>query len=277
MSDKNIESVMQHKEKYLKQIKAFRLIDDTFMTAVFADDIPCTELLLSIILGKDLKVIKVHTQFTLKNLYGHSVRLDILAVDNDEKIYNIEIQRSDSGADKKRARYNSSIIDANVLDPGKEYEKLPESYVIFITENDVLDKGKPIYHINRYVEETGELFGDEQHIIYVNSQVQDETALGKLMHDFYCSEAKNMNYNVLAEKVSYFKENEKGVNSMCRGMEILCKEAAEEAAAEAAVRSAVEIYQEFGTTMAEVVEKIINKFNLSEEDAKNKVKEFWRI
>lgn len=269
MSDKNIETVIQHKEKYLKQIKAFRLIDDTFMTAVFADDIPCTELLLSIILGKDLKVIKVHTQLTLKNLYGHSVRLDILAVDSDGKIYNIEIQRSDSGADKKRARYNSSIIDANVLEPGKEYEKLPESYVIFITENDVLDKGKPIYHINRYVEETGELFGDEQHIIYVNSQVQDKTALGKLMHDFYCSEAKNMNYNVLAEKVSYFKENEKGVNFMCRSMEILCKEAA--------VRSAVEIYQEFGTTMAEAVEKIINKFNLSEEDAKNKVKEFWKI
>ena len=31
---------------------------------------------------------------------------------------------------------------------------------------------------------TGKLFGDEAHIIYVNSQIQDESALGKLMYDF---------------------------------------------------------------------------------------------
>ena len=48
-------TMIQRNEKYLKQIKAFRLIDDTFMNAVFADDIPCTELLLSIILEKNCK------------------------------------------------------------------------------------------------------------------------------------------------------------------------------------------------------------------------------
>lgn len=50
------------------------------------------------------------------------------------RVYNIEIQRSDSGADVKRARYNSSLIDANVTEPGESYEKLNETYVIFITE-----------------------------------------------------------------------------------------------------------------------------------------------
>jgi len=52
MNNKNKETVLQHNEKYLKQIKNFRLIDDSFMTVVFANDIPCTELLLSIILEK---------------------------------------------------------------------------------------------------------------------------------------------------------------------------------------------------------------------------------
>ena len=51
----------------------------------------------------------------------------------------------------KRARYNSSLIDANVTEPGEQYEALNESYVIFITENDVLGKGLPIYHIERMV------------------------------------------------------------------------------------------------------------------------------
>jgi hypothetical protein len=45
----------------------------------------------------------------------------------------------------------------------------------------------------------------------VNSQIKDETALGKLMHDFACTNAKDMYYEVLADRVHYFKENEKGV------------------------------------------------------------------
>ena len=40
-------------------------------------------------------------------------------------------------------------------------ESLPETFVIFITENDVFGKDKSIYHINRYIEETGEYFQDD--------------------------------------------------------------------------------------------------------------------
>ena len=42
-------------------------------------------------------------------------------------------------------------------------------------------------------------------------QIKDETALGKLMHDFACTNAKDMYYEVLADRVHYFKEDEKGV------------------------------------------------------------------
>ena len=49
------------------------------------------------------------------------------------------------------------------------------------------------------------------YILYVNSQIKDETALGKLMHDFACTNAKDMYYEVLADRVHYFKEDEKGV------------------------------------------------------------------
>ena len=64
--------------------------------------------------------------------------MDILAVDKQEQVYNIEIQRDDKGGGVKRARYNSSLIDANVTEPGDQYQKLNEAYVFFITENDVL-------------------------------------------------------------------------------------------------------------------------------------------
>lgn len=45
------------------------------------------------------------------------MRLDILAVDEADRVYNIEVQRNDKGAGVKRARYNSSLLDANVTEP----------------------------------------------------------------------------------------------------------------------------------------------------------------
>jgi len=72
--------------------------------------------------------------------------MDIHAIDANNKEYDVEIQRADSGAKPKRARYNSSLMDANALNKEEEYDKLKETYVIFITEKDVLKGNFPIYH-----------------------------------------------------------------------------------------------------------------------------------
>ena len=228
---KELDLERKHAED-LQRIRGFRLLDDDFMSKVF-EDRECAEFLLRIILKRDdLTAKKVTCQYEIKNLQGRSVRLDILAVGNDGCIYNVEIQRNDKGAGVRRARYNSSLMDANVTEPGEEYDSLNETYVIFITENDVLGAGLPIYHIDRVIKETGAAFGDGSHIIYVNSQIKDETELGRLMHDFSCTDAKDMNYRILADRVRYFKEDEKGVQSMCRVMEDMRKEAALEATLE---------------------------------------------
>ena len=228
---RDLDFEQKHKED-LQRIRGFRLLDDDFMNKVFEDK-ACAEFLLRIILNRnDLTVQQVRSQYDIKNLQGRSVRLDILAVDKAGRVYNIEIQRNDKGAGAKRARYNSSLIDANVTEPGEDYERLNETFVIFITENDVLGAGLSIYHIDRVIKETGAAFGDEAHIIYVNSQIKDETELGKLMHDFSCTDAKDMNYDILAERVRYFKEDEKGVETMCKVMEDMRNQAALEAALE---------------------------------------------
>jgi len=236
--EKEPELEAKHRED-LERLHNLRLLDDDFMTKVFEDK-KSAELLLRIILNRDdLQVRESSSQYGIKNLQGRSVRLDILAVDRENRIYDIEIQRSDYGAEVKRARYNSSLLDANVTEPREKYEALNESYVIFITENDVLKKGFPIYHIERIVTETGDLFGDEEHIIYVNSQIKDETSLGKLMHDFACIDAKDMYYQVLADRVRYFKEDEKGVTVMCKAMEDMRNEARAEGRAEGSKENAI--------------------------------------
>lgn len=83
----------------------------------------------------------------------------------------------------------------------------------------MLKKNLPIYHVDRIIRETGEDFGDEAHIIYVNSQIKDDTKLGRLMQDFTCTNPDDMNYPVLAQRVRYFKEDTKGVATMCRAFE----------------------------------------------------------
>ena len=209
-------------------IDKMTLFDDNLMSLVFGQNIETTELLLRVIMERDIKVIDVRGQDELKNpvIGGRCITLDVHATDVDGRHIDIEVQINAEGSHVKRARYHSSLIDANVTEPGEKLENLVETYVIFITEHDVLGKGKPIYHIDRVIKETGENFGDEAHILYVNGEYRDESPIGTLMHDFSCTNAKDIKYRTLAERVRYFKEDEKGVAAMCKAMEDMRDEAA---------------------------------------------------
>ncbi len=208
-------------------------MDDDFFTVCFDGDKECTQFILRILLDKDdLTVVEVKTQYSVKNLRGHSVILDAFATDSRGMKYDIEIQRADKGASPKRARYNSSLIDDQILIAGDSYDVLPETYVIFITENDVIGKGRPIYHIERMITETGDLFEDGSHIVYVNAAYRDDSQLGKLMYDFSCANPNQMNYSVLSQKTRYFKEDTKGVTHMCKIMEEVKAEGFAEGVAE---------------------------------------------
>ena len=233
----------QTHQQDLERLKSLRYMDDDFMTVCLADNFEGVELILQIILGQeDIKIKSVRTQETLKNLQGRSAILDVHAIDSTKKEFDVEIQRSDAGAGAKRARHNSSLLDAHILKSGDDTEDIPDSYVIFITENDVIGKKQAIYHIQRYVEtnEGKELFGDGSHIIYVNGKYRGNDEIGKLMHDFSCTNPDDMNYEALAKKARYFKQDEKGVAVMCKIMEDMRNEAAREAAQKAELKSAKE-------------------------------------
>ncbi len=208
------------REEQLEIIRQLRPIDDDFMTKVFEDK-ACAEVLLSAILDRDdLKVERAVTQFEIKNLQGRSSVLDIYAIDDKGCHYNIEVQRVNKGAEPKRARYNSSLLDANLLMHGVAVSNLPEVYVIFITEHDYFGRKKPLYTVERTIREIGgDLFNDGSHIIYVNSEIQDATRLGRLMSDMHCADPHEMNNEVLSERIRYFKETEEGLTTMCKLME----------------------------------------------------------
>jgi hypothetical protein len=247
------ERELQHQED-LQRIRGFRMIDDDFMNVVFDDNVEGTELLLRIILDNPtINVNSVKTQRVMKNLLGRDVWLDIDANDDTGKEYNIEIQRADKGAERKRARYHSSIKDAHLLKAGDDFSKLPESYVIFITENDVMKGGLPIYFIERVITNTGEPFNDGEHIVYVNGEDKNSsTELGRLMHDFYCTDADDMHFKQLADRVRYFKENEEGVKRMCATLEKMRDETAKKAAEQTKVSIAIDMIKEGRLSLEEI-------------------------
>ena len=119
-------------------------------------------------------------------------------------------------------------IDVDNLHAGDDFDKLPDSYVIFITENDIWEQGDPVYQIERMNLTTGKTFGDGSHILYVNGMYRDDSDMGKLMHDFSCPNPADMYYKVLAERASFLKEKEEGVNEMCKIMDEMKQEAIQE-------------------------------------------------
>ena len=203
----------------LALIENFRLMDDTFMSKCLENAPECIELILQIILGKkDLKVVKSQTEYPIKSLQGRGVRFDVFARDSEGKEYDIEIQRADKGAEPKRARYNSALMDANALKAGEDFDKLRDTYVIFITENDMMKRGKDTYSYQRR-DDMGECLGDGTHIIYVNGATRSKSDIGKLMHDFLCSNAAEMYFDILKRQVSHFKNSDEGRHVMCKAVE----------------------------------------------------------
>ena len=171
--------------EFLEKLRRYRLMDDEFMRACFRDNPEAVQLVLRIILNDEkLRVITLKTQEDMKNLFGKSTWFDIHAIDQYNRHLDIEIQNASSGAGPHRARYYSSMLDANISNPAEEYNNLPDTFVIMIVEKDVLHGKLPLYHIDRMVEETGKPFSDGSHIIYVNGEYRGEDPLGVLMKDF---------------------------------------------------------------------------------------------
>ena len=221
-------------------VKNMCLFDDTFMSKVFENNIECTQLIVNIILGREDIIVKdVKTQFTNQTIVGKESALDVYAVDSEGRPINIEVQRNDIGASRKRARYYSSLIDTYNLYPKQKYDELPESYVIFITENDVLRQGLPVYKIDRVIEQIGEKFGDGSHIVYVNGSYRGNDDLGKLMFDFSQKTADNIYFEKIKDRVKYLKNEKEGVNEMCALVEEYAEKKAAAVRAEGRVEGSI--------------------------------------
>ena len=239
-------------QKYKRTVT---LMDDDFMSLCLNNCIPCTQVMINIILGRnDIHVKSVETQKFYQG-FGRSLKIDVFAEDESGKLYNIEVQNSDEGTEPQRARFHGAVIDAHSLERGQKFKELPECYVIFITRNDVFGFGDMLYRIERYIEGRNERFNDGQHIIYVNcSAADDGSRLSELIHDMKCEDSDEMFIPELSDRTGYFTKTEEGEMHMNAYLAEVVKKREESAKRKQAQNIAVNLLRKGKMTLEDIAE-----------------------
>lgn len=203
------------REERISLASQFNLLSNVFMS-VALDDVAACEHVIRILTGiKDLVVKEIRTQYRLSKITSHDAILDILAEDNDGKLYNLEIQRKDTLDHARRTRFYGAMIDSEYLEKGKDYDALPDVYVIYISETDLWKAGYTTYPVNKVFENTDVAYEDGMHVLYVNAAVDDGSETAKLMQYFKTADPDDMGQGALSRRIHFLKKEEGGHEIMC--------------------------------------------------------------
>ena len=212
-------------EEVIQIIRNLRLIDDVLFEKFMEDAAACEELLQVILENSRLKV-KPETlvaQKSLRNLAKRSVRLDAYIEGVEDKVYNIEIQRSDNCNHVKRVRYNASTITINKSEPGDEFEDVQDVIVIYISEFDMFGAGKTVYHVENVIRETGNPVNDGLMSVYVNTEVADDSLISDLMQCFLKTDFKDDKFPNISRRMKELKHGEED-EKMCKSINDLIQQ-----------------------------------------------------
>ena len=143
------------REQRVAEARKFNLLSNVFMSVALNDAEAC-QYVLRILTGlEDLVVKEVRTQYRVAKIQSHDAVLDVLAEDKAGRLYNLEIQRSDTVDHARRTRFYGSMIDSEYLKKGSTYAQMPEVYIIYISETDLWKDGFAIYLVKNILEIQG--------------------------------------------------------------------------------------------------------------------------
>lgn len=153
---------------------------DDFMFCKVLEQHPelCRELT-SLILDRPVgKIVTFQGQKEIRQSSdGRGVRFDVYFQDDNSQVYNIEMQPALQKNIPKRSRYYQGMIDLDLMEPGTEYDSLPNSYVIFISLNNLFpDIGLHRYTFTNLCHEKQDLeLGDGAVKIFICAKGKDDS------------------------------------------------------------------------------------------------------
>lgn len=248
-------SLVNAREKRVEEARKLNLLSDTFMS-VALDDIPACQHVLRTLTGvKDLRVKEIRTQYRISKLISHDAILDVVAEDEKGKLYNLEIQRTDTVDHARRTRFYGAMLDSEYLKKGKTYEEMPEVHIIYVSEKDLWKIGKTTYRVKKCFEDTDIPYEDGIHVLYVNAAVNDGTDTAKLMEYFKTTDPDDMSQGDLSRRVHFLKKEEGGYRVMCAVTEKWRMEDREEGRKEQARKTTINLIQK-GMTAESIAEAV---------------------
>ena len=281
------------------------LSNDFIFSKVMRDKELCKETL-EILLDKKVgEITYIDNQKVMDiNYDSKSIRLDVY-VEDEQRYYDIEMQVVHKKDLAKRSRYYQGIIDLNAIEKGQTYDELKESIVIFICKFDPFNKGLSRYTFKNTCKEDKELYlEDGTSRIFFNTKDYDkekkEDTKSLLEYIEKDETNKNVFVNKIEEKIKNIKENkewrteymtffmrereiakenyEKGkmeerensIKQLNQERENSIKQLKEER--ENSIKKMIELCREFNLKEENIIEKVISKYNLSEEEVKKYLK-----
>lgn len=172
----------QQKKTQKKSLRQLNLLD-RFLFAEAMEDSETMQAVLEIILGREvvLKYLpQVEKEERVSPLYRY-VRLDVLAEDEEDTLYNTEVQKKNTGNLPKRSRHYQAMLDSKMLEPGEvDFNAMSNVYIITIAPFDLFGYGKYMYTFRMKCDEVSELKLEDGAIrIFLNTRGTNADEVGE--------------------------------------------------------------------------------------------------
>ena len=249
------DSRIRHREFLLQRIEELTLLHDTFMKVALKDVEACQHVIRILMDDPTIEIVEVRSQYRISKLVSKDAVLDILAEDTRGRVYNLEIQRKTTINHARRTRRYSALVDAEYLEKGKEYNEMPEVYVIYISETDIWETRVTESPVERHLKGQIEEYNDGQHTIYINAAIDDGSPKAALMRYFKTCDPDDMSQGALSRRVHYLKREKGGIGEMCEYSERIFNGGKEEGLREGCEKM-IRLMREQGVDEA-IIEKIM--------------------
>lgn len=146
--------------------------DDFLFCKILESNPDIAKELIELILNIKIKKVKVKKQDEIEiTADGRGIRLDVMAEDESNTVYDIEMQTTKQSSLPKRTRYYQGMIDLNQIERGATFNKLKKSFVIFICMDDPFDRKRFIYTFSNICKEDKTLeLGDDCYKVFLNTK-----------------------------------------------------------------------------------------------------------
>lgn len=198
----------------MKKYEELDITDPFIFAKVMSEKELCKPLLENILNIKIRDIVYVDYEETIQmTAKSKGIRLDIYVEDDNNTVFNLEMQTTTYKELPKRSRYYQGIIDLNMIEKGESYDILKESYVIFICTFDFFEKGRSVYEFENVCLEDSEIkLNDGTHKIFLNtkgdkSDINEE--LKSLLEYFDGSEPESELTRRIDRKVIAARKNER--------------------------------------------------------------------